>query len=449
MCAAKTWSIAEKQAALFKDFIRKKRVMIVDSQAYSRAALAQSLQDLGAVSTQITLESNFVSAQATIARQCPDILITEFDLEGGACGLDLLAAQRKTNQQSKQSIFILVTSNTSQAAVARAAEEDVDGYLLKPYTFDGLRLAIMKYANEKAYPPPYTQTIERGKEKLAAAEIDEALAIFQEAQALDPKPSLACFYHGITEEYRKTLSNAEGDYNKGLNFNKIHYKCLVGLFELYMSQKRNKEAYEIVRRISRYFPANPDRLATVLRLAVMNEAYEDIERYYALFTKLDQRNEMLTRYVTAALIVCGKYYLARRANGRAVELFNRAMATGARNPRLLKEMISSLLQYDLVAEATHFFRAWPPEAQGAGDYRAMKYAIEDRQLTDGTSIAHGRDLIHDGVKELVVYSILIRRSASVGYTDHAEQLLAEAIKLWPDKEPELRQVFNRAKKATG
>src|SRR5262249_34840996 len=156
-----------------------------------RASLAQGLIDLGASMHQIRLVSNFAEAQALIGTECPDILLSEFDLDGGTCGLDLMSARRKKGGISQQSLFILVTGNNSQAAVARAAEEDVDGYILKPYTINGLRMAIMKYATDKIYPSEYSLKIEAGKRKLEEKEVDSALALFTEAMQLDAKPSLA------------------------------------------------------------------------------------------------------------------------------------------------------------------------------------------------------------------------------------------------------------------
>jgi tetratricopeptide (TPR) repeat protein len=221
---------------------------------------------------------------------------------------------------------------------------------------------------------------------------------------------------------------------------------MVGLFELFTEQKRNKEAYEVVRTISRYFPANPDRLASVLRLAVVNEAFEDIERYYHLFTKLDHRNEMLVRYVCAALLVCGKYYLQKRENTRAVELFSKAKASGARNPKLMREIISALAQYELYVEAEEFLRAFPAEAQGSDDYVALKFAVGERLLPDGESIAQGRELVKRGVQDPLLYLILIRKSLKVGYADHAAELVQHAVRLWPAREAEFRALLNPSPK---
>ncbi len=84
---------------------------------------------------------------------------------------------------------------------------------------------------------------------------------------------------------------------------------------------------------------------------MINEAYEDIEAYYQLFKKLDRRDEKLVRYVCASLVVCGKHYLQKHVVSRAIELFDKAKITGMRNPRLLKEIILSLLHHDLVDKA--------------------------------------------------------------------------------------------------
>lgn len=445
MAEVKLESVAEKQIRLFREFIQKKKVVIVDSQGYTRAALAGTLAELGAPAANLMLTSNYEDAKAAIATSPPDLLFAEYDLERGRCGLDLLVEQRKAGADTKKSLFFLVTGNNSQAAVAKAAEEDVDGYILKPYTLDGLRNAIMRHALLKAYPSDYTKTIDAGKRLLEEKNFDEALAIFEKAMPLDPKPSLAHFYHGQAELLKKTLANAEKDYAKGLDFNKIHYKCLVGMFDLLMEQKRTKDAYEVVRKIARYFPANPDRLATVLRLAVMNGAYEDIERYYQLFCNLDQRNEVLVRYICAALVVCGKYYLQTRQPARAIELFSKAKTSGLGRPKVLREIITSLIQYDLQAEAAMFLQSYPAELLSSLEFQALQYVVRESSVELGASVAQGRDLLQKGIKDPLLHQIMIERSVQAGFNDHAQTLYAEACGLWPESKKDFDQSLNKPK----
>ena len=52
------------------------------------------------------------------------------------------------------------------------------------------------------------------------------------------------------EDIKKALETATADFKKGLVFNKIHYKCLVGLYELMMKKKQYGEAYQVVKRVA-------------------------------------------------------------------------------------------------------------------------------------------------------------------------------------------------------
>src|SRR3954469_21805403 len=95
MATLRTENSDEKHARLFKQYVQHKKIMIVDTQAFARAALAQAFIDLGASMHQIKLVSSFSEAQAQIGASLPDILISEFDLDSGCCGLDLMSARRK------------------------------------------------------------------------------------------------------------------------------------------------------------------------------------------------------------------------------------------------------------------------------------------------------------------------------------------------------------------
>jgi len=125
------------------------------------------------------------------------------------------------------------------------------------------------------------------------------------------------------KETRQQPEQAKGVYFQGLKFNKIHYKCNLGLYDLYLKEKNYVEAYDVIKRLSHYFPANPKRLAEVLRLAIINSRFEDIEQYYAAFCNMDDREDSLIRHVCAALIVCGKFYLRNGEKARAMPFSRR------------------------------------------------------------------------------------------------------------------------------
>jgi CheY-like chemotaxis protein len=438
-------STVDPKTDLFRKYIANQKVLIADTSAVTLASLSNTLVSLGANKNSVIATSNFNDAQHELTKNQPKIVICDYDL-GNHCGLELVQKQRHQHPESKDTLFILVTGNTSQTAVARAAEEDVDTYILKPYTTNIIRDSIIKLALSKSNPSEYKKKIEEGKAQLNAGKADEALASFEEATKLDSAPSLAFFYLGQANLVKQALDVAEGNYGKGLSYNKIHYKCLVGLYEIYMAQKRYNEAYDVVKKLSQYFPANPARLTAVLKLAILTKNPDDIEKYYQVFTRIDDRNEEVIKHVCAALVVAGKYYLAKTFKSRAMELFNKAAATAAGRPRILSEMVKALIDAELPKEAREILKQFPPDSHASGLYQSLELWIA-HQLNSMSSEAildRGRSLIAKNLHDPLLYKLMIRLSIEAGLKPAAEQLAGDAAKHWPDQQQEFRRILDAA-----
>src|SRR5271170_211551 len=113
------------EAVAFAKFLETRKVMIADPGSSSRSGLFQIFHDLGAKTSNLVLVSAFAQAQTAIVEAKPHIVVAEYEL-GKRCGLELLQTQREQRPtETKQCIFIIVTGNTSQTAVARSAEEDI------------------------------------------------------------------------------------------------------------------------------------------------------------------------------------------------------------------------------------------------------------------------------------------------------------------------------------
>ncbi len=425
---------------LFMKYLATRKILIADPSASARSGVFKIFQECGAKTSQITLVNSFTQALEQMEKLKPHIVIAEYEL-GKRCGLDLLQSQRQQQPaETKDTLFIVVTGNTSQSAVARAAEEDIDGYILKPFTVEVVRQTIMKAAINKIRPSEYAIAIEKGKKELAEGNFDDAESTFQDATKLDTQPALAFYYHGQTKFIRQVAEEAKGSYSKGLEYNKIHYKCLVGLYELLVSQKNHAEAYEVVKRVSQYFPANPKRLAEVLRLAIVNGKYEDVEKYYAIFCNIDDRDETLIKYICAALVVCGRYYLSSKFKTRALELFTKAAATGTGRVKILKEIVQALLDFEMIKEAGQFLTKFPPESQTTDEYLLMSFQVLNSTGNRSIIIDKGRELISKGVADEHLYEIMIQRSIEARLTGAAESLFNDAVKKFPHRKKEFEQI---------
>jgi len=430
---------------ILRKYLDSRKVLIVDPSLSTRAALSNLMQSLGAKSKSVLQSNSYAQATDIISVERPHVVITEYELEK-RCGLDLLQSQRvQRPTETKDCIFIIVTGNASQSAVAKAAEEDVDAFIVKPYSSDHIRTTLIRSAVFKLNPPPYYAAISIGKKSLAEGKLNEAEEIFTRAIQLDKLPSLAYFYLGETSRVQKVAEEAKGKYQKGLHFNRIHYKCMVGLYDLHMLERNFEKAYEIVKRISTYFPANPKRLVEILRLAIQTGQYDDIEKYYAIFQNIDDRSEELIRHVTAALVVCGKHYLSiKPAAKRGVELFEKACVISQGKTGVLKEVILSLVTHGMIKDARKFLPRFPVQATNSPEYLFCEFLIECKEGHKKFALLDkGRSLLAKNIVDENIYIELIMISVESKLEKEAGELVLEACKHFPSKSQNFERLVRK------
>lgn len=434
-------------ADVLKKYLETKTVLIADSGASSRAGLFSIMKDLGAKPNNIHMVNHFEQAESFIIEKKPHVILADFDL-GNRCGLDLFRSQKEQRpKEVKDCLFVIATGNGSQSAVARACEEDIDAFILKPFNVIQVRSILIKAAAQKLQPSEYHQVIEQAKSFIEKMNLDEAEALLKKAKSMDSSPTTACYYLGQVQYLRKVIDAAKGEYNQGLSFNKIHYRCLVGLYDLLMTQNDHRAAYEVVKKISQYFPANPKRLAEVLKLAIQTQQYEDIERYYALFTSLDQRDETLIRYVCAALIICSKHYIsANIGHGRAIELLKKTAITAGNRTKILREIVLTLTDNGLGKDAEYFLSRFPPEYHLTDEFSVLSFLVSQTNPAHAPTPELGKKILLRGVIDDRLYKCMIEGYLRKNQLESAQDMAIDAGNKIPTKKAEFMALLPVAKK---
>lgn len=117
---------------LLREFLANNDVLLVDTNGSSLKRLTKTLIDLGGIVTRIHQANNINDAKEIFKNKIPQLVLSDYSLRGGS-GFDFFRFIREEYPDEKKLTLILVTANTSQSAVARAAEEDVDSFVIKPY----------------------------------------------------------------------------------------------------------------------------------------------------------------------------------------------------------------------------------------------------------------------------------------------------------------------------
>jgi CheY-like chemotaxis protein len=151
----------------FDPAIRHCRALIIDANPTSRSIQATQLRDLG-VGTVVQCGRVQDARRQLEAREF-DIVLCEQDFHGGTySGQDLLNDLRRAQLLPFSTVFVMVTSEASYAAVAEAAESALDSYLLKPHTAQALADRIAQARQRKKILKDIFIAIEDGKFELAA-----------------------------------------------------------------------------------------------------------------------------------------------------------------------------------------------------------------------------------------------------------------------------------------
>lgn len=423
----------KKTLAAIKDYLRRSKIFVVDSSGVSRARLSNILIELGALSTNVTTFGSFETAEHYYKEKRPQIVFSDYKI-GNRSGFDLFQTLNQMKiTDPKESLFVLITANSSQSVVAQAAEEDIDAFILKPYTIDMVKNIFIKTALDKLFPSKYMQLIAKGKDLLCAGEYPESMEIFEEAKKLADNPTLACFYYGQAEYMIGALEDAEKSYKNGLSFNKIHYKCLVGLFDLMMEQKQFEEAYDVVRMIAEYFPANPERLGQIIHLAITTKNFSDIEEYYNFFINFNYRTETLINYICASLLICGKYYLQNNYTDRAFALFEKVSITSKGHPKFLRILIEYLTEFKQHDYYTQYLRRFDNESFETPDFKIAHFLTQHIGMKPIKIVNQCNDFIRNGMLSSSLYYLLIENNKKLGRIEEAEIIYKNAIERWPEK----------------
>ncbi len=422
---------------LFKDFLLKNKIMIVDRSSASRKRLAKTLSDYDAKMINVHLYGRYQEAIEALDSVKPAIILSDYHLGDGS-GFDLFRKYREMNTvESNSAVLVLITSNVSQSAVAKAAEEDVDSFIIKPYTMETLTQGLISAYLTKLHPSDYMKKIEEGKKLLFENKLDEASAIFEEAKELNKKPSLAYFYIGQVNYIKKFMEGAENSYQDGVNINKIHYKCQVGLYDLYFNDKKYDEAYEVVKNIAKYFPANPDRLNSIVRLAVMTKNYQDMNYYYEIFKSLEMREKQTIRYICAGLYVTGKYYLSNEQFDEALTVFNKIAVSSAGETKFYRAMIESLIEYKMIEEAQKVLTRFDSDEKMTQDYSISEFLIQSETESNDKIVQKGVELINDGCDNYQCLKVLLKCYLKNQHSDKADEIYQKIIDTHPEKQEEI------------
>jgi len=413
----------DEDIRLFKSYLYQSKILIVDPHKPSGKRLLEILLELGAQADKIYGVDNFQDAMHVMEDIKPDVLFSEYYLQGEDVFL-LFKHFKKIRPDQNRCLTILITSNNNQSYVALAAEEEIDVFLIKPYNSDFLKQMLFENSLFKINPSEYLKMVEMGKKLILEGKLAEAKDLLVEAQKIVPDPTLAYYYLGQIDLLNDAKDNAKEKFLSGLAIHEVHFKSLDGLFNRLIEENEIKQAYEVVKKMMRFFPFNSERLTKVLKLAVVTENYLDIEDYYKVYQDSSITDNTLKKYICASLITMGKYYLNEKDLLSANKAFQRSasiLSTGV----FLRNCIESLCDHQMLNEAKYFLQLFSIDERETEHYKVSSFLVNALSGNSYESIIEeGKHLVYgDMVNSKIVFKFLYYYLAKTGDHVAIENLL--------------------------
>ena len=116
------------------------KILIVDDFSTMRRIIKNLLRDLGFNNTQEADDGN--TGLPMLQSGNFDFLVTDWNMPG-MTGIDLLRAVR-ADEKLKNLPVLMVTAEAKKEQIVMAAQEGVNGYIVKPFTAQTLKEKIEK-----------------------------------------------------------------------------------------------------------------------------------------------------------------------------------------------------------------------------------------------------------------------------------------------------------------
>jgi len=161
--------------------LKEMKFLIIDDMPNMIKTIRNMLRHLG---YQHTAEAeDGISAWKVLKNEQIDFVISDWNMPNMA-GIELLHKIRR-DENLKEMPFLMVTAEVAEELVAKAAETDVDGYIIKPFIAKTLDERIHIIMEKRSSPSEVDTYLKAGNVYLNSGMLDNALKEYEKAMKIN------------------------------------------------------------------------------------------------------------------------------------------------------------------------------------------------------------------------------------------------------------------------
>lgn len=357
------------------NYLSQLKFLVLDPNGEIRSVAANTLNSLGISESQIYSAKTVDEGVTFLHTERPAYLVCFIKADDKEI-FQLIDIHKKIYPRTYDRFFLAVANNKSIYTFAQALEEDIDDYIVEPYTQIKLLKKIEKTIMAKTNPSQYKYMINDVKEKVEAKDFSGAQAMANVAMALHPRPSMAFYYLSKIKMLQDDFTGAISEAIQGLRFNKDHYRCLLILHDLYFKTEDFEKAYKVLKKVFKTFPLSMVRIYDMFKLAIMSGSFKELERYCTNILDQEEDNIDIIRFCNAGITICAFNFLVKGDEVGGSSLLEKATKYSKNDPKILRNIFKAYNSFGLHGGSEDVYAKFPIETRESLEFKICAYLRE-------------------------------------------------------------------------
>ena len=423
--------------------LASKTVLIFDDQQSSRTLLRKFFLDHGVRPDKIMATKAFNEAVQFAEKEKPQVIVSEYEV-GPNFGLELAALQMEYQPDKNERLFLIVSNLAEMSTVADSAEEEVDGFIVKPVSEGGLTKYILNSMEKKRNPSDYSKSIAQAKKWIDAGDFAAAEKELSYASLLTDNSAAVFYLRGFIAEKLNKTKDAIDHFDQALKLNKNYFKCLTAKFILTVKQKKYDVAYSLLKNIREKYPVTPEVLKNALITVVMSYRFTEVEEYFNVYLKQRRKSEELKYVVSLSFLTAGKMLLKEGKVEETLSYFKKGALISGRQKEYLEDVLTTLIDGNQLKACHEYFSMFGTDEISQSIIRCMRYRVfEKERRTEDQLLDEAKKLVFEGEADVYVCEAAIRLAKTKSNEMLLDSVLVKACTAFPDAATKFRELSKK------
>lgn len=306
-----------------KEMLGDLSVLVLEPSANYRASIKSFLSNLKI--TDVRYVSSVKDAKIALLTLNVGFFICEWGLKD-TNGIQFCRDIR-SQKKYERAPFLLMSVENLRKDVVLASEVGIDGYLLKPFSYEEFRDAVLNVLKASKNPTSTNRKIVEAQGLLRRSEVDKAEEIYTQLQEEAPQSARAL--HGLAQ-----ISEKKGDQAKAvehlkaaLAVNPDYVEALRDLIELLMVRGPTRELIEYTTRAHEMSPENPKYTLILAKALLEEEEFEQSERFFKKTIRLSPKLAQAYKGLGRLYMIQEDYDSAMRNFEKSLDLDDQDVST--------------------------------------------------------------------------------------------------------------------------